>query len=548
MNAVSVSVSTKAGTPASIAVSTPPAARASVSTAASTPPGAGPAVADPRVLQAALPGRSARLGRYVLLDQVGAGAMGLVYAAYDATLDRKVAIKVLRDEGPEDEDRGRIRREAQAMARLSHPNVAQIYEAGELGDRLYLAMEYVPGESLDVWQSAEPRSWEAVLAMYLQVGRGLAAAHAAGVLHRDFKPHNVLLGHDQRPRVIDFGLARPVGEPEPDGAPNPTRAGSATPADPAMPADLADTADPADPIFDPLPHATSAFGLDVPVTRTGTVVGTPAYMSLEQFQGKPLDAASDQFAFCVALYEALHGISPYPRDQLPRLLAALTRHAVQPPPDGRVPDWLHAAIVRGLAPTPADRWPSMEALLAELGRDREHDPDTARSQRLLFVASIATVIFASTVHGVFSTGLAIPTAERAFLLALVVGGGLGLAMLSVRHAVWASAFNRRVTVFFLSAIGVVIALRGATWALGADPRPTYVFELCALVALSALAVATVARWFAGITAVLAAASVLAVVFVDYIIPLYAAATVIASALVVLFTRARRPRRGAEVSR
>jgi hypothetical protein len=166
----------------------------------------------------------------------------------------------------------------------------------------------------------------------------------------------------------------------------------------------------------------------------------------------------------------------------------------------------------------------------------------------LFVASIATVIFVSTVHGVFSTGLAIPTAERSFLLALVVGGGLGLAMLSVRHAVWASAFNRRVTVFFLSAIGVVIALRGATWALGADPRPTFVFELCALVALSVLAAATVARWFAGITAVLAVASVLAVVFVDYIIPLYAAATVLASALVVLFTRARRPRRGAEVSR
>ena len=541
MSAVSVSVSTKAGTPASIAGSTPPAAR--TPPAASTPPGAGPAVADPRVLQAALPGRSARLGRYVRLDQVGAGAMGLVYAAYDATLDRKVAIKVLRDEGPEDEDRGRIRREAQAMARLSHPNVAQIYEAGELGDRLYLAMEYVPGASLDVWQSAEPRSWEAVLAMYLQVGRGLAAAHAAGVLHRDFKPHNVLLGHDQRPRVIDFGLARPVGEPEPVASADNREA--ATSSDPTIPADLADTADP---VFDPLPHATSAFGLDVPVTRTGTVVGTPAYMSLEQFQGKPLDAASDQFAFCVALYEALHGISPYPRDQLPRLLAALTRHAVQPPPEGRVPDWLHAAIVRGLAPKPADRWPSMEALLAELGRDREHDPDTARSQRLLFVASIATVIFASTVHGVFSTGLAIPTAERSFLLALVVGGGLGLAMLSVRHAVWASAFNRRVTVFFLSAIGVVIALRGATWALGADPRPTFVFELCALVALSVLAAATVARWFAGITAVLAAASVLAVVFVDYIIPLYAAATVLASALVVLFTRARRPRRAAEVSR
>lgn len=466
-------------------------------------------------IEATLPAHPLRLGRYVLLDRVGAGAMGLVYAAYDDVLDRKVAIKLLRDGGPASEDRARIRREAKAMARLSHPNVAQIYEAGEFGDRLYLAMEYVPGESLDVWQSVEPRPWEAILAMYLEVGRGLAAAHAAGVLHRDFKPHNVLIGDDGRPRVIDFGLARPVGEAEPR--------------EPGV----EDSAD--------------DFGLDVPVTRTGTVVGTPAYMSLEQFQGKPLDAASDQFAFCVALYEALYSQPPYPRDQLPHLLAALTRHAVRPPPpDTRVPDWLHHAIVRGLAPDPAHRWPSMPALLAELARDREHDPDTARPGRLLFVASIAAVIFVSTLHGVFVTGLDIPTARRTFTLAAIVGGGVALALAVMRHAVWASAFNRRVTVFFLAAIGVVIALRGVTWAFGADPRPTFIYELCALAALSTLATATIARWFAGITAALLTGVVAALAFIDYLVPIYAAATVVGSALAVHFTRARRPRRPTEV--
>ncbi|MCB9541674.1 MAG: serine/threonine-protein kinase [bacterium] len=473
----------------------------------------------PTTLEAALPTRPVRLGRYALLDRVGAGAMGLVYAAYDDVLDRKVAIKLLRDDGPKSEDRARIRREAKAMARLSHPNVAQIYEAGEYRDRLYLAMEYVPGESLDVWQSVEPRPWEAILAMYLEVGRGLAAAHAAGVLHRDFKPHNVLIGDDGRPRVIDFGLARPVGEAEAPRADGDR---------------LEDSLD-------------GDFSLDVPVTRTGTVVGTPAYMSLEQFQGKPLDAASDQFAFCVALYEALYGAPPYPRDQLPHLLAALTRHAVQPPPpDTRVPAWLHHAIVRGLAPDPAHRWPSMPALLAELARDREHDPDTARPGRLLFVASIAAVIFVSTLHGVFATGLDIPTARRAFTLAAIVGGGVALALLAMRQAVWASAFNRRITVFFLAAIGVVIALRGVTWALGADPRPTFVFELCALAALAVVATASIARWFAGITAVLLTGVVAAITVIDYLVPIYAAATVAGSALAVHFTRARRPRRPPEV--
>lgn len=458
-------------------------------------------------LAAALPKASARLGRFVLLEEVGAGAMGRVYAAYDEALDRRVAIKLLRSDGPQDEDRARIRREATAMARLSHPNVAQIHDAGEVDERLYLAMEYVAGDSLDVWQRGQP--WRARLGMYLEAGRGLAAAHAAGVLHRDFKPQNVLIGRDARPRVIDFGLARPVAEQEA-------------------------VAEPVDAFAD----TGSIFGLDLSVTRTGTVVGTPGYMALEQFKGQPLDAAADQFSFCVALYEALYARSPFPRDQLPRLLAALAAHDVAPPPaDTPVPPWVHATLVRGLAPDPAARWPSMDALLRELGRDREHDPDTGRAQRLVLVATLAVVIAASTTYGVLATGLAIPTAGRGFVLALVVGVALSLMLLVLRRPIGQSALNRGVAAFFLCAIGVVLALRGVTWAIDADPRPTYVYELCALAALSLLGAASVAPWFGRLAALLCAAVPLAIWLPGWTIPIYAATTVLGVTLAVYFTRA-----------
>lgn len=458
-------------------------------------------------LAAGLPKASARLGRFVLLQEVGAGAMGRVYAAYDEALDRRVAIKLLREDGPGDEDRARIHREAKAMARLSHPNVAQIHDAGEVDGRLYLAMEYIEGDSLDGWQ--RDRAWRARLGMYLEAGRGLAAAHAAGVLHRDFKPQNVLIGLDGRPRVIDFGLARPVAEQE--AVVEPVDA-------------FADTG--------------SIFGLDLSVTRTGTVVGTPGYMALEQFKGQPLDAAADQFSFCVALYEALYAVAPYPRDQLPRLLTALAAHDVAPPPaDTEVPGWVHAALVRGLSPEPADRWPSISALLDELGRDREHDPETGRAQRLWLVATLALVIAASTIYGVLATGLAIPTAGRGFVLALVVGVALSLMLLVLRRPIAQSALNRGVAAFFLCAIGVVLALRGATWAIGADPRPTYVYELCALAALSLLSAASVAPWFGRLSVVLVAAVPLAVALPGWTIPIYAATTVLGVTLAAYFTRA-----------
>jgi len=146
-----------------------------------------------------------RFGRFVLLDEAGAGAMGVVYAAYDRELDRRVALKVLHGRRVTDPDR--IRREAVAMAQVSHPNVVQIYEVGEHEGQLFIAMEFVDGQTLTGWQAGVD-DWAEIVRVYVDVGRGLAAAHAAGLVHRDFKPDIVLVGVDGRPRVIDFGLAR----------------------------------------------------------------------------------------------------------------------------------------------------------------------------------------------------------------------------------------------------------------------------------------------------------------------------------------------------
>jgi serine/threonine protein kinase len=202
-----------------------------------------------------------------VLDRIGAGGMGVVYAAYDPELDRRVALKLLRpDRFGSDADRLRLLREAQALARLADPHVVSVYDTGTFGDRVFVAVELVEGETLRQWLGglrAAPRSWREVLARFLPAGRGLAAAHAAGLVHRDFKPENVLLGRDGRVRVADFGLAEAA--PEPGGKLA------------ALPAEW------------------------------GLVLGTPAYMAPEQLRGIAVDARSDQFSFCVALFEALYG-------------------------------------------------------------------------------------------------------------------------------------------------------------------------------------------------------------------------------------------------
>jgi tetratricopeptide (TPR) repeat protein len=278
-----------------------------------------------------------RIARFVLLEALGSGGMGVVYAAYDPRLDRRVALKLVHhDVAPGRAVEARLIREAQAMARLSHPNVVQIHEVGVWDGRIFIAMELVAGRTLAAWLAAGQRRWLDIVGVFCDAGRGLAAAHAAGIVHRDFKPENVLVGDDGRVRVTDFGLARglhlgvEVDEAwrEPD---------------------------------DPLSALTGG-----PRSATGTQAGTPAYMSPEQFLGEAATALSDQFSFCVALHHALHGVAPFPGDDRLELAKSVIAGQRREPARLGCPRQIHRALVRGLARAPAARFPGMDTLLAAI--------------------------------------------------------------------------------------------------------------------------------------------------------------------------------------
>jgi formylglycine-generating enzyme required for sulfatase activity len=303
-----------------------------------------------------------RVDRYRILETVGRGGMGEVYAAYHPDLDRRIALKVVREEGPGTaERRARLLREAQAIARLSHPNVIAVHDAGTFAERVYVAMEFVDGQTIDAWLAAGPRSWRQILDVFLAAGRGLAAAHAAGIVHRDFKPQNVMIGRNGAVRVMDFGLARLAG-------------GTTTATSPAEsgvePAAIA-------------PESSN-------VTRAGTVMGTPAYMAPEQFRGEQVDARSDQFSFCVALYEALHGQRPFQGEHILSLSFSVTEGEIRvPTKTTNVPAWVRRPLLRGLRPNPAERHPSMDALIEAMEDDPAH-----KRRRRLGVAAMVSVILA----------------------------------------------------------------------------------------------------------------------------------------------------------
>ncbi|MDC0669058.1 WD40 repeat domain-containing serine/threonine protein kinase [Nannocystis radixulma] len=304
--------------------------------------------------------RGTLIDRYVLLEHVGAGAMGVVYGAYDPELDRKIALKFLKAQGRDDKGRARLLREAQAMARLAHPNVVTVHDVGTFGDEVFVAMEFVHGVSLRQWLHARRRSWRDIVAVFIAIGRGLAAAHGAGLVHRDLKPENVMIGVDERVRVMDFGLAR------------------------------ASTGEPGD---EP-PTCPREQPLGLELTRTGTLMGTPAYMAPEQWEGREADARTDQFAYCVALWEALYGARPFRGETPSALLLAITRGQLTPPRDARrAPAWLRRVLERGLAVDPAARWPSMSVLLGELARDRE----AARRRLGALLLGVAALIAAALV-------------------------------------------------------------------------------------------------------------------------------------------------------
>ncbi|WP_240360414.1 serine/threonine-protein kinase [Pyxidicoccus caerfyrddinensis] len=293
------------------------------------------------------PSSRASVGRYHILDKLGSGGMGVVYSAYDPELHRRVAIKLLHPDAntvARADGASRLLREAQAMARLSHPNVVSVHDAGTFAGRVFIAMELVDGLSLRHWLRAEHRTWREVLEVFRQAGRGLVAAHAAGLVHRDFKPANVLVSQDGRAQVTDFGLARTTADLEA------AEAGRRT-----APAKV--------------PILQDDF-LESPLTEAGLVMGTPAYMPPEQHEDGRTDARGDQFSFCASLYEALYEQLPFEGKRSAEYLLEVSAGRVRPPPRGsRVPAWLFRAVARGLSPAPEARYPSMAVLLDALGQD-----------------------------------------------------------------------------------------------------------------------------------------------------------------------------------
>jgi tetratricopeptide (TPR) repeat protein len=282
--------------------------------------------------------------------------MGVVLAAYDPELDRKAALKLLKHSADRPKARMRLRREAQALAKLNHANVLTVYDVGVHDGQVFLAMEFVEGRTLFEWMRAEPgssRSWREVVAVFVAAGRGLAAVHEVGLVHRDFKPDNVMIGDDGRVRVADFGLARLTDGSEPGAEPG------------------------AEPI--PEPHTP----LQTRLTRVGVSLGTPAYMAPEQFLGEDATVHSDQFGFCVALFEALYGVLPYPGKSIEALTADVTHGRVIDPPARGIPSWLTRVVLRGLARDPGQRFASMTELLAAL------NSGAVRRRRAMAFAAVA---------------------------------------------------------------------------------------------------------------------------------------------------------------
>lgn len=303
--------------------------------------------------------RGEALDRYVILDRLGSGGMGEVYSAWDPVLDRKVAVKVLRTdfEGSQlgEELQTRLLQEAQSLAKLSHPNVVTVHDVGTAGNRVYLAMEFAEGRTIKQWLEQKPRpTWRAILEVFLAAGEGLVAAHAQGITHRDFKPDNVIVGSDGRVRVMDFGLAH--------GTAKKKEAGRRT------------------------------------ITQPGAMLGTPAYMSLEALHGQPTDFRSDEFCFCVSLYEAFYGYRPFLGDSPAAIAVEIAANRVRDVPrDTQVPRRLLQLLLKGLRAEPSERFQTMRALLVQLGRTR-----STRERRVAIVSAATLAVIAVGLAGLTS--------------------------------------------------------------------------------------------------------------------------------------------------
>lgn len=298
-----------------------------------------------------------RVGRYRILHTLGSGGMGTVYAATDPDLDRNIAIKVLHDRPGRKVRAESLLHEAQAMAQFSHPNVVTVHDVGTHEGRVFVAMDWVRGPTLRSWMKGRP--WDAVLRAFLQAGQGLAAVHAAGLVHRDFKPANVMLHPGGRVVVMDFGLARPTQE----------SSGQIS--------------------ASPLPNVNNTHDDDI--SRAGSVQGTPAYMAPEQHLAFDVDARADQFSYCVSVFEGMFGKRPFRARTVTELVMRISAGEFAEVERNGVPPRIRRALTRGLAELPKDRWLTMENLLDRL-------QPTGRGTWMIWgagAAALSTVAFAA---------------------------------------------------------------------------------------------------------------------------------------------------------
>ncbi|MCR9159461.1 MAG: serine/threonine-protein kinase [Nannocystaceae bacterium] len=397
------------------------------------------------------------IGRFAVIGRLGAGGMGQVLEAHDRELDRRVAVKVLHDHAVGSATgKARLLREAQAIAKLSHPNVVAVYDVGRHRDQVYIAMEFVAGRTLGAWLEEDARPWTEIVQVFVQVAEGLQAMHELGIVHRDLKPDNILVDQRGRPRIIDFGLARSSGEPE-------------TPTD-----------------APPAPNAL----LGVQLTRTGALAGTPRYMSPEQFRHDRLSPASDQFSYCVALFEALYNRSPFVGKTLGARAASVLSGEVQDPGQGPVPAELFDVLRRGLRVDADARWLSMGELAALL-RDlaAAHDPDLdnpqdARGRRRTIAALVVLIVCGP---GAANLALVAGWLEYDALthLGVTVASAIAFALISVTmRSMWKeSRFGRRLIGY---GIGVVTTFVGHAVVGLACQQPPHESALASLVSFTGL--------------------------------------------------------------
>jgi tetratricopeptide (TPR) repeat protein len=372
------------------------------------------------------------VGRYIIVARLGKGGMGAVYSAYDPQLDRKVALKFLHTHlAGEDvaEWHARLTREAQAMARLAHPNVVTVFDVGVADDgRVFVAMELVEGGTLVHWLKEKKRTWREIVNVYCQAGEGLAAAHGAGLVHRDFKPENVLIGEDGRPRVTDFGLVRSVGD------------------------DCSPEQAPLTSLHLPSSGQLSSTSLSAPLTMTGSLLGTPGYMAPEQYGiDSSIDARADVFAFCASLYRALYGEKAFAGDTLEAVVEETLNGRIRPAPKGsRVPVWLRRVVLRGLEVKPEARPASMGELLTALRAD------PARNRRRWIAVGATMLAGCAAALGVHAVG------QRRVRACHAMGDRLG--------GVWDASRQEAVERAFRSAAG---AFGGDTWTRITGPLDAY---------------------------------------------------------------------------